>query len=66
MASALSSANTGSCLSAEARAATGVGISNCRERLRLLYGVNADLRVEEDGAGGVRALVTLPCLARPV
>lgn len=55
--------NTGSNLTAESPATTGVGISNCRERLRLLYGSTAELRVEEDGAGGVQAIVTLPCPA---
>jgi sensor histidine kinase YesM len=56
--------NTGSKLSSEPPTATsGVGISNCRERLRLLYGASAQLRVEEDGAGGVQAIVMLPCPA---
>jgi sensor histidine kinase YesM len=53
--------NTGSSLSAEPPATGGVGISNCRERLRLLYGTSAQLRVEDDGAGGVQAVVMLPC-----
>jgi hypothetical protein len=55
--------NTGSKLSSEPPTASGVGISNCRERLRLLYGASAQLRVEEDGAGGVQAIVMLPCPA---
>jgi two-component system LytT family sensor kinase len=55
--------NTGSSLSAEPPATTGVGIGNCRERLRLLYGTAAQLRVEDDGAGGVQAIVLLPCPA---
>ena len=55
--------NTGSRLTAESPTVTGVGISNCRERLRLLYGAAAELRVEEDGTGGVQALVMLPCPA---
>jgi LytS/YehU family sensor histidine kinase len=54
--------NTRSTLAAESPATHGVGISNCRERLRLLYGATAQLRVEEDGAGGVQAIVMLPCL----
>jgi sensor histidine kinase YesM len=53
--------NTGSSLNAEAPTTTGVGISNCRERLHLLYGSNAELRLEEDGIGGVQAIVTIPC-----
>ena len=55
--------NTGSSLNAMSPPTTGVGISNCRERLRLLYGSTAELRVEEDGTGGVQAIVTLPCPA---
>lgn len=55
--------NTRSSLGSEPSATTAVGISNCRERLRLLYGSTAELRVENDGAGGVQALVILPCPA---
>jgi signal transduction histidine kinase len=55
--------NTGSTLASESPATPGVGISNCRERLRLLYGAAAQLRVEEDGTGGVQAIVMLPCPA---
>ena len=55
--------NTRSSLSAEPSATTGVGISNCRERLRLLYGTTAELRVEDDGVGGVQSIVRLPCPA---
>jgi LytS/YehU family sensor histidine kinase len=53
--------NTGSSLESPPPETTGVGISNCRERLRLLYGSTATLRVEEDGSGGVQAIVTIPC-----
>lgn len=55
--------NTGSTLNAEQQTTTAVGIVNCRERLRLLYGSNAALRLEEDGVGGVQAIVTIPCPA---
>jgi len=56
--------NTGSTLSStEPPATPGVGLSNCRERLRLLYGAAAELHVEEDTASGVQAIVTLPCRA---
>jgi two-component system, LytTR family, sensor kinase len=55
--------NTSSTLGSESPTSHGVGISNCRERLRLLYGASAQLRVEEDGAGGVQAIVMLPCPA---
>lgn len=39
----------------------GVGIRNCRERLKLLYGTEANLTVENDDTNGVRARVKLPC-----
>jgi LytS/YehU family sensor histidine kinase len=55
--------NTGSSLNRSSMDTTGVGIGNCRERLRLLYGSTAELRVEKDGAGGVQAIVILPCPA---
>jgi hypothetical protein len=55
--------NTGSTLTAEPAETTGVGLRNCRERLRLLYGEQAELRVEDDGVGGVHAVVLLPCPA---
>ncbi len=42
---------------------TGVGLRNCRERLRLLHGSAARLVVADDPAGGVLASVTLPCPA---
>jgi sensor histidine kinase YesM len=40
-----------------------VGLRNCRERLRLLYGATAELRVDDAPSGGVLASVTLPCPA---
>ena len=53
--------NTGSNLSAPSSEEGGVGLNNCRERLRLLYGDAATLTVVDDPAGGVRASVRLPC-----
>ena len=53
--------NTGSNLAAPSLQEGGVGLNNCRERLRLLYGDAATLTVVDDPAGGVRASVTLPC-----
>lgn len=38
----------------------GVGLSNCRERLALLYDERASLIVSDGEASGVRASVTLP------
>lgn len=38
----------------------GVGIGNVKERLRLLYGEKACLRLEENEPGGVRAIIEVP------
>jgi two-component sensor histidine kinase len=38
----------------------GVGLSNCRERLQLLYGEQASLELYAHHAGGVEVAVTLP------
>jgi signal transduction histidine kinase len=43
---------------------TGIGLSNIRERLQLIYGDSANLRIEAMEAGGTRATITLPYLAR--
>jgi hypothetical protein len=50
--------NTGSALREGWR--EGIGIANCRERLRLLYGDRASIEVANHGAGGVVASVYLP------
>ena len=41
-----------------------VGLRNCRERLRLLYGPAAELVIANDPAGGVLASVKVPCQAQ--
>jgi hypothetical protein len=38
----------------------GVGLANCRERLRVLYGDAATLSITGDDAGGVEAAIALP------
>lgn len=38
----------------------GVGIANTRDRLRILYGTEASLSVEDRAGGGVVSLVTIP------
>ena len=53
--------NTGSLLSPEWR--EGIGIGNCRERLRVLYGSGANLLIENDlnsGVAGVVVSISLP------
>jgi LytS/YehU family sensor histidine kinase len=39
---------------------TGVGISNLRTRLQILYGEESELQLKHAEAGGVEAVVTLP------
>jgi hypothetical protein len=50
--------NTGSLLDAAWQ--EGIGIGNCRERLRVLYGSGANLLIENDQGAGVMASITLP------
>jgi signal transduction histidine kinase len=38
----------------------GVGLRNCRERLRIHYGAAATLKLEDSPAGGVTATVSVP------
>ncbi len=47
-------------LSAPHEGATQIGLRNSRERLRLLYGEHATLRLENRGAANVAAMVTIP------
>ena len=49
--------NTGSSLAADYR--EGVGLRNCRERLSIIYGAGAALRVQDEG-GAVAARVLIP------
>jgi hypothetical protein len=53
--------NTGSLLSPEWR--EGIGIGNSRERLRVLYGRNATVAIENDDSAGVVASISLPLRA---
>lgn len=48
-----------------ATAGTGIGLSNIRERLALLYGNKASLTVTETAGGGTTATITVPYTARP-
>ncbi len=47
-------------LSAPREGATQIGLKNARERLRLLYGDRASLRLENRNAASVAALVSIP------
>ncbi|MEO8278142.1 MAG: sensor histidine kinase [Ideonella sp.] len=43
-----------------ATAGTGIGLSNIRERLQLLYGNKAALRITENPGGGTAVTITVP------
>ena len=47
-------------LSARCEGGTQIGLTNARERLRLLYGEQATLRLENRDAANVAALVSIP------
>jgi signal transduction histidine kinase len=47
-----------------ATAGTGIGLSNIRERLALLYGNKASLSVTEPTGGGTSVTITVPYVAR--
>ena len=47
--------------SAKAGSSTGVGLRNASERLKLLYGEQATLRLLPEPPGCVTAEVSLPC-----
>jgi len=44
---------------------TGIGLSNIRERLALLYGSKAGLTITEPDGGGTSATITLPYVVKP-
>jgi TM2 domain-containing membrane protein YozV len=41
---------------------TGVGLANTRERLKMLYGSQAELAVEPNAPSGVRAIIRVPLM----
>ncbi|MDP2368282.1 sensor histidine kinase [Rhodoferax sp.] len=62
---AVTVADTGLGFGKAATAGTGIGLSNIRERLALLYGNRASLTVSETVGGGTTATITVPYTARP-
>ncbi len=49
-----------------ATAGTGIGLSNIRERLQLLYGHKAALKISENRGGGTVVTITVPYLSTNV
>jgi signal transduction histidine kinase len=63
---AVTVADTGLGFGKAATAGTGIGLSNIRERLALLYGNKASLAVTETAGGGTSVTITVPYVAKPV
>ncbi len=61
---AVTVADTGLGFGKAATAGTGIGLSNIRERLALLYGNKAGLHVTETTGGGTTVTITVPYVAR--
>lgn len=57
---AVTVADTGLGFGKAATAGTGIGLSNIRERLQLLYGPKASLKVAENPGGGTMVTITVP------
>ncbi len=57
---AVSVADTGLGFGMASTAGTGVGLTNIRERLALLYGTRGKLQVEQNPGGGTRVTITVP------
>ena len=62
---AVTVADTGMGFGKSATAGTGIGLSNIRERLALLYGNKASLTVTEPATGGTSVTITVPYVAHP-
>ena len=61
---AVTVADTGLGFGKAATAGTGIGLSNIRERLALLYGNKASLSITETAGGGTTVTITVPYVAR--
>jgi sensor histidine kinase YesM len=61
---AVTVADTGLGFGKAATAGTGIGLTNIRERLALLYGNKASLSVKDTAGGGTSVTITVPYIAR--
>jgi sensor histidine kinase YesM len=61
---AVTVADTGLGFGKAATAGTGIGLSNIRERLALLYGGRATLAITETAGGGTTVTITVPYAVR--
>jgi signal transduction histidine kinase len=63
---AVTVADTGLGYGKAATTGTGIGLSNIRERLALLYGNKASLTITETAGGGTTVTITVPYVAKAV
>jgi sensor histidine kinase YesM len=61
---AVTVADTGLGFGKAATAGTGIGLSNIRERLALLYGGKANMAITETAGGGTTVTITVPYVVR--
>jgi len=61
---AVTVADTGLGFGKAATAGTGIGLSNIRERLALLYGNKANLTISETAGGGTTVTITVPYVSK--
>ncbi len=57
---AVTVADTGVGFARAATAGTGMGLQNIRERLKLIYGEAAELRIAENTPSGTRVSIVVP------
>lgn len=57
---AVTVADTGVGFAQAATAGTGIGLANIRERLKLIYGAEAELRIAENPPSGTRITIVVP------
>jgi histidine kinase/histidine kinase/DNA gyrase B/HSP90-like ATPase len=57
---AVTVADTGVGFARAATAGTGTGLNNIRERLKLIYGAAAELRIAENAPSGTRVIIVVP------
>ena len=62
---AVTVADTGLGFGKSVTTGTGIGLSNIRERLALLYGGKASLTISEPEGGGTSVTITVPYVAHP-
>jgi LytS/YehU family sensor histidine kinase len=57
---AVTVADTGVGFARAATAGTGTGLNNIRERLKLIFGAAAEMRIAENSPSGTRVTIVVP------